>query len=51
MGSAYSIWKNPDTTPMGDAEPTFDPLLGFPNGRKERGKKHIPHNLEIVVFF
>lgn len=39
MGSSYSLYKNPDTTPLGDSQPTFDPLLGFPEGRKERGKE------------
>ena len=38
MGTTYSAYvSEPDTTPKADAVPTFDPALGFDNGRKERG--------------
>ncbi|KAL5016698.1 hypothetical protein ScPMuIL_006287 [Solemya velum] len=32
----YAYVTNPDTVPDYNAPPTFDPLQGFPNGRKER---------------
>lgn len=39
MGNTYAYYiSHPDTTPPGDMEPTFDPQIGFPNGRKPRGK-------------
>lgn len=39
MGNWYSLHvSNPEGTPHPLNEPSFDPLYGFPNGRKERGK-------------
>ena len=45
MGNAYNInsWVRtmtdpPEVCPGPDATPTFDPMFGFKNGRKERGK-------------
>ncbi|XP_059143065.1 NADH dehydrogenase [ubiquinone] 1 beta subcomplex subunit 7-like [Physella acuta] len=32
----YTYVSHPDTAPDYKNPPTFDPLLGFPNGRKER---------------
>uniref|UniRef100_A0A2C9KSY4 NADH dehydrogenase [ubiquinone] 1 beta subcomplex subunit 7 n=1 Tax=Biomphalaria glabrata TaxID=6526 RepID=A0A2C9KSY4_BIOGL len=32
----YAYVSHPDTAPDFNKPPTFDPLLGFPNGRKER---------------
>ncbi|KAK0075991.1 hypothetical protein PV325_006054 [Microctonus aethiopoides] len=36
MGVPWSSILEPDVTPVGDTEPTFDPLYGFPKGRKPR---------------
>jgi len=39
MGNwATTHFLEPGVTPLTDAEPSFDPLFGFPNGRKERGR-------------
>lgn len=38
MGHIISTyWTKPDVMPVYDSTPTFDPLYGFPNGRKPRG--------------
>lgn len=38
MGNWYSrYYANPAGTPSNEVPPSFDPLYGFPNGRKERG--------------
>ncbi|XP_033111363.1 NADH dehydrogenase [ubiquinone] 1 beta subcomplex subunit 7-like [Anneissia japonica] len=37
MGHYVShYFTHPDTAPKLEADPTFDPLYGFPNGREER---------------
>lgn len=36
MGNAYAYYARPEITPGPDVVPTFDPLEGFPNGRKKR---------------
>ncbi|KAH0549358.1 NADH dehydrogenase [ubiquinone] 1 beta subcomplex subunit 7 [Cotesia glomerata] len=36
MGSSYSLWKEPDVTPMGNDPPSFPPDYGFEKGRKPR---------------
>ncbi|XP_059610602.1 NADH dehydrogenase [ubiquinone] 1 beta subcomplex subunit 7 [Phlebotomus argentipes] len=37
MGNAIGLYiTKPDTTPNPNKEPSFDPNLGFSNGRKER---------------
>ena len=33
-----SVTDDPGVNPGPDATPTFDPMFGFPKGRKERGK-------------
>ena len=45
MGNAYNIkhWvgtitEDPELRPGYESTPTFDPMFGFKNGRKERGK-------------
>lgn len=38
MGNAYALYARPEIQPHPLHEPTFDPNVGFPNGRKERGK-------------
>lgn len=38
MGVPWSSILEPDVTPVGNTEPTFDPLYGFPKGRKPRGR-------------
>ena len=45
MGNAYNIkhWvgtitDDPELRPGYESTPTFDPMFGFKNGRKERGK-------------
>lgn len=38
MGNAWALYvSDPEGTPTADKPPSFDPMLGFPNGRKERG--------------
>lgn len=39
MGNTRSsFWWSPDIDPPEpEFEPKFDPMIGFPNGRKERG--------------
>jgi hypothetical protein len=37
MGNGFSLAYHPEVTPHPLKEPTFDPLYGFPNGRKQRG--------------
>ena len=34
-----TITDDPGINPGPNATPTFDPMFGFKNGRKERGKK------------
>jgi hypothetical protein len=38
MGNAWALYSDPEGTPHPLQGPSFDPLYGFPNGRKERGK-------------
>lgn len=35
--NGYNLYFHPDIQPDPAKEPTFDPNIGFPNGRKERG--------------
>lgn len=37
MGNAYGLYARPEIIPNPLKDPTFDPNLGFENGRKERG--------------
>lgn len=39
--NTVNLFLHPEVTPSPEEEPTFDPLLGFPNGRKTRGKRTI----------
>ncbi|XP_044265168.1 NADH dehydrogenase [ubiquinone] 1 beta subcomplex subunit 7 [Tribolium madens] len=34
--SGFNLYFHPEVTPGPNEKPTFDPLLGFENGRKER---------------
>ncbi|CAB3377378.1 Hypothetical predicted protein [Cloeon dipterum] len=36
MGTYWSSYRHPENFPDRTREPTFDPLYGFPNGRKPR---------------
>ncbi|XP_008554187.1 NADH dehydrogenase [ubiquinone] 1 beta subcomplex subunit 7 [Microplitis demolitor] len=36
MGSAYSLFMEPDVTPIGDTKPSFPTTYGFEEGRKPR---------------
>uniref|UniRef100_A0A7R9DPZ8 NADH dehydrogenase [ubiquinone] 1 beta subcomplex subunit 7 n=1 Tax=Timema poppense TaxID=170557 RepID=A0A7R9DPZ8_TIMPO len=36
MGNAWALYAHPDVTPHPLKDPSFDPLYGFPNGRKPR---------------
>ena len=38
MGNTWvrEFHEGPEVTPRQDSVPTFDPMLGFPNGRKPR---------------
>ncbi|XP_018300796.1 NADH dehydrogenase [ubiquinone] 1 beta subcomplex subunit 7 [Mycetomoellerius zeteki] len=39
MGNFIATYiTHPDTMPKSDGKPTFDPMFGFPNGRKIREK-------------
>lgn len=35
--NGFNLYFHPEITPNPLEDPTFDPNLGFPNGRKERG--------------
>lgn len=37
--NGFNFYFHPEVTPGPDEEPTFDPMLGFPNGRKQREMK------------
>lgn len=37
MGNVIARAVHPEVTPAPNIEPSFDPLFGFPNGRKQRG--------------
>ena len=41
MGNGITLALKPEVTPSPNQESQFDPLYGFPNGRKERGKSRI----------
>ena len=42
MGHKLSAYvTSPDTSPSLDAMPTFEPMYGFTDGRKERGKRNL----------
>ena len=41
-----TITDDTGINPGPNATPTFDPMFGFKNGRKERGKKH--YNLSSI---
>ena len=41
---------HPDTMPKSDGKPTFDPMYGFPNGRKIRGMFELNLFLYRVLF-
>lgn len=39
MGNYWATYvTHPDTMPVPEGSPTFDPMYGFPDGRKPRGK-------------
>ncbi|XP_012939499.1 NADH dehydrogenase [ubiquinone] 1 beta subcomplex subunit 7 [Aplysia californica] len=42
----YSYVTNPDTAPDFKSPPTFDPLIGFPEGRQERTIKATREELD-----
>lgn len=43
MGTNWTktYFTHQDTMPKALTPPTFDPLMGFPNGRKERGENSL----------
>jgi hypothetical protein len=48
MGNAWTNYvSEPQNRPDFENAPTFDPLQGFPNGRKERGETQ---NTEVLFF-
>jgi hypothetical protein len=49
MGNGITLAMKPEITPPPYFESEFDPMLGFPNGRKERGK-YIFHVFKISLF-
>jgi NADH dehydrogenase (ubiquinone) 1 beta subcomplex subunit 7 len=49
MGNMYTAYiSSPDTAPDIKAGPTFDPLYGFENGRKERHMKVTEEEMEAA---
>ncbi|XP_011867524.1 PREDICTED: NADH dehydrogenase [ubiquinone] 1 beta subcomplex subunit 7 [Vollenhovia emeryi] len=49
MGNWIATYiTHPDTMPVPDGKPTFDPMFGFPNGRKPRV---IPYSEEDMMAF
>lgn len=38
LDNGWNLYFHPEIQPDPNKEPTFDPNLGFANGRKERGK-------------
>lgn len=55
MGSLWSLERYPHTMEVDHrSPPTFDPMLGFPNGRKERGMALVrgyfyPYPVQLVL--
>jgi hypothetical protein len=37
MGATFNKYTEPGVSPGFNEHPSFDPMLGFPNGRKPRG--------------
>jgi hypothetical protein len=37
MGNGFALALKPEIIPNPNEDPSFDPMLGFPNGRKKRG--------------
>ena len=50
MGNRWvtAVKDGPDLTPAQDSAPTFDPLFGFPNGRKARVMSATQEEMEAV---
>ena len=50
MGNHWTrAWTDgPEVTPKADSKPTFDPLLGFENGRKPRVLNATAEEMEAV---
>jgi len=49
MGHMYSAYiKSPDTAPKYLEDPTFDPVYGFPHGRKERKMQATVEEMEAA---
>lgn len=46
--NAWNTWTSPDVQPDYNNPPKFDPMIGFPNGRKLRG---LYCNYELVYNF
>lgn len=44
--NAWNLYLHPEVTPSPVEEPTFDPNLGFENGRKERVMIATPEQME-----
>jgi hypothetical protein len=38
MGATFNKFTEPGISPKFDEHPSFDPMFGFPNGRKPRGE-------------
>ena len=53
MGLAWSDYRYPEVSPNYEEAATFDPLIGFPNGREERSKLccYFFDSLIIAQFF
>eukprot|EP00088_Acartia_fossae_P018190 TRINITY_DN20479_c0_g1_i1.p1 TRINITY_DN20479_c0_g1~~TRINITY_DN20479_c0_g1_i1.p1 ORF type:complete len:130 (+),score=14.38 TRINITY_DN20479_c0_g1_i1:32-421(+) len=50
MGATWTreFWEGPEVTPKQYSKPTFDPLLGFPEGRKPRVMTVSAEEMEAV---
>lgn len=50
MGNAWAAYTDPEGTPHPLKGPSFDPMYGFPNGRKERGKGFLTCFTHVVGY-
>lgn len=39
--NGFNLYLHPEVQPNPREEPTFDPNIGFPEGRKERGTVYV----------
>jgi NADH dehydrogenase (ubiquinone) 1 beta subcomplex subunit 7 len=51
MGNGIALAHKPEVTPPPYCKPNFDPLLGFENGRKQRGKEFSVAKMSSALHF